>query len=169
MAAALPLIAGESAFPLFGRNQAVSDAEPQEEYMLAKRWREHGDREAAHKLVTSHLRLVARSRWLPRLRPAIGESSPRAMCLMQAVRRFEPDKGFKLATYAMWWIRASIQEYILRSCRCEDGHDREPEEAVLQPAQGQEQNLRARDGDLRDDQVETIATRLASPSRKSST
>src|ERR1700721_4794396 len=85
--------------------------------MRAKRWREHGDREAAHKLVTSHLRLVAkiamgyRGYGLP-----IGEGiSEGNVGLMQAVKRFEPDKGFKLATYAMWGIRASIQEYILRS------------------------------------------------------
>ena len=91
--------------------------EPQEEFMLAKSWREHGDRESAHKLVTSHLRLVAkiamgyRGYGLP-----IGEIiSEGNVGLMQAVKRFEPDKGFRLATYAMWWIRASIQEYILRS------------------------------------------------------
>ena len=91
--------------------------EPEEEYMLAKRWREHGDRDAAHKLVTSHLRLVARIAMgyrgygLP-----IGEViSEGNVGLMQAVKRFDPDKGFRLATYAMWWIRASIQEYILRS------------------------------------------------------
>ena len=91
--------------------------EPSEEYMLAKRWREHGDRDAAHKLVTSHLRLVAkiamgyRGYGLP-----IGEVvSEGNVGLMQAVKRFEPEKGFRLATYAMWWIKASIQEYILRS------------------------------------------------------
>ena len=85
--------------------------------MLAKRWREHNDREAAHRLVTSHLRLVAkiamgyRGYGLP-----IGEViSEGNVGLMQAVKRFDPDKGFRLATYAMWWIRASIQEYILRS------------------------------------------------------
>ena len=91
--------------------------EPQEEYMLAKRWREHGDRDAAHKLVTSHLRLVAkiamgyRGYGLP-ISEVISEGN---VGLMQAVKRFEPDKGFRLATYAMWWIKASIQEYILRS------------------------------------------------------
>ncbi len=88
-----------------------------EEFMLAKRWREHEDSEAAHRLVTSHLRLVAkiamgyRGYGLP-----IGEViSEGNVGLMQAVKKFEPDKGFRLATYAMWWIRASIQEYILRS------------------------------------------------------
>ena len=88
-----------------------------EEFMLAKAWREHEDSEAAHRLVTSHLRLVAkiamgyRGYGLP-----IGEViSEGNVGLMQAVKKFEPDKGFRLATYAMWWIKASIQEYILRS------------------------------------------------------
>ena len=91
--------------------------EPQEEFMLAKRWREHGDRDAAHKLVTSHLRLVAkvamryRGYGLP-IAEVISEGN---VGLMLAVKRFEPDKGFRLTTYAMWWIRAAIQEYILRS------------------------------------------------------
>ncbi len=112
MAAALPLIAGESGLSRYlAEIKRFPMLEPQEEYMLAKRWREHDDREAAHKLVTSHLRLVAkiamgyRGYGLP-----IGEViSEGNVGLMQAVRRFEPDKGFKLATYAMWWIRASIQ------------------------------------------------------------
>jgi RNA polymerase sigma-32 factor len=91
--------------------------DPQEEYVLAKSWREHGDKSAAHKLVTSHLRLVAkiamgyRGYGLP-LGDLISEGH---IGLMQAVKKFDPDKGFRLATYAMWWIRASIQEYILRS------------------------------------------------------
>ena len=91
--------------------------EPQQEYMLAKRWREHDDRDAAHHLVTSHLRLVAkiamgyRGYGLP-ISEVVSEGN---VGLMQAVKRFEPEKGFRLATYAMWWIRASIQEYILRS------------------------------------------------------
>ncbi len=91
--------------------------EPNEEFMLGKRWKEHGDTKAAHKLITSHLRLVAkiamgyRGYGLP-----IGEViSEGNIGLMQAVKKFEPDKGFKLATYAMWWIKASIQEYVLRS------------------------------------------------------
>src|SRR5690606_1611637 len=91
--------------------------EPQQEYMLAKRWREDGDTDAAQELITSHLRLVARIAMgyrgygLP-----IGEViSEGNVGLMQAVKRFEPARGFRLATYAMWWIRASIQEYILRS------------------------------------------------------
>ncbi len=91
--------------------------EPEEEFMLAKRWVDHQDTEAAHKLVTSHLRLAAkiamgyRGYGLPQAE-VISEAN---VGLMQAVKRFDPDKGFRLATYAMWWIRASIQEYILRS------------------------------------------------------
>src|SRR5262245_48800795 len=91
--------------------------EPAEEFMLAKRWQEHGDSEAAHRLVTSHLRLVAkiamgyRGYGLP-LSELISEGN---VGMMQAVKRFDPDRGFRLATYAMWWIRASIQEYILHS------------------------------------------------------
>ena len=91
--------------------------EPEQEYMLAKAWVDHGDREAAHQLVTSHLRLAAkiamgyRGYGLPTAE-VISEAN---VGLMQAVKRFDPDKGFRLATYAMWWIRASIQEYILRS------------------------------------------------------
>jgi len=90
---------------------------PEEEYMLAKRWKEHEDPSAARKLVTSHLRLVAkiamgyRGYGLP-VSEIVAEGN---VGLMQAVKRFEPDKGFRLATYAMWWIRAAIQEYILRS------------------------------------------------------
>ena len=91
--------------------------ERQEEFMLAKRWREHGDRDAAHKLVSSHLRLVAkiamgyRGYDLP-IAEVISEGN---IGLMQAVERFEPEKGFRLATYAVWWIKAAIQDYILRS------------------------------------------------------
>src|SRR5829696_4900536 len=86
--------------------------DPQEEFLLAKRWREHGDREAAHRLVSSHLRLVAkiamgyRGYGLP-ISEVVSEGN---VGLMQAVKRFEPDKGFRLATYAMWWIKAAIQE-----------------------------------------------------------
>ena len=91
--------------------------EPEEEYMLAKAWVDHGDKESAHRLVTSHLRLAAkiamgyRGYGLPTAE-VVSEAN---VGLMQAVKRFDPEKGFRLATYAMWWIRASIQEYILRS------------------------------------------------------
>src|SRR6201990_1214774 len=91
--------------------------EPHEEYMLAKRWREHGDRTAAEKLVTSHLRLVARiaagyRRYGLPIAEGVSEGN---VGLMQAVKRFDPTKGFRLTTYAIWWIKASIQEYVLRS------------------------------------------------------
>jgi len=91
--------------------------EPEEEYMLAKRWVDHEDSDAAHRMVTSHLRLAAkiamgyRGYGLPQAE-VISEAN---VGLMQAVKRFDPEKGFRLATYAMWWIRASIQEYVLRS------------------------------------------------------
>ena len=131
--------------------------EPQEEFMLAKAWREHGDREAAHKLVTSHLRLVAkiamgyRGYGLP-----IGEViSEGNVGLMQAVKRFEPDKGFKLATYAMWWIRASIQEYILRSWSLVKMGTTASQKKLFFNLRKAKSRISALDeGDLRDDQVE---------------
>src|SRR3974377_1035016 len=116
--AARAVLSGETGLTRYLEEiRRLSMLEPQEEYMLAKRWREHGDRDAAHKLVTSHLRLVAkiamgyRGYGLP-VSEIISEGN---VGLMQAVKRFEPDKGFRLATYAMWWLRAAIQEYILRS------------------------------------------------------
>lgn len=137
--------------------------EPQEEYMLAKRWREHEDTEAAHKLVTSHLRLVAkiamgyRGYGLP-----IGEViSEGNVGLMQAVKRFEPEKGFRLATYAMWWIRASIQEYILRSWSLVKMGTTAAQKKLffnLRKVKGQIQAIE--DGDLHPDQVAEIAKRL---------
>jgi RNA polymerase sigma-32 factor len=136
---------------------------PDEEYMLAKRYKEHGDRDAAHKLVTSHLRLVAkiamgyRGYGLP-----IGEViSEGNVGLMQAVKRFEPEKGFRLATYAMWWIRASIQEYILRSWSLVKMGTTANQKRLffnLRKVKGQIQALD--EGDLRPDQVEEIATKL---------
>jgi RNA polymerase sigma-32 factor len=137
--------------------------EPQEEYMLAKSWREHGDRDAAHRLVTSHLRLVARIAMgyrgygLP-----IGEVvSEGNVGLMQAVKRFDPDKGFRLATYAMWWIRAAIQEYILRSWSLVKMGTTAAQKKLffnLRKIKGQMKALE--EGDLRPDQVKRIATRL---------
>ncbi|MCB1443048.1 MAG: RNA polymerase sigma factor RpoH [Methyloceanibacter sp.] len=137
--------------------------EPQQEYMLAKSWREHGDRDAAHELVTSHLRLVARIAMgyrgygLP-----IGEViSEGNVGLMQAVKRFDPDKGFRLATYAMWWIRAAIQEYILRSWSLVKMGTTAAQKKLffnLRKIKGQLKALE--DGDLRPDQVKHIATRL---------
>jgi RNA polymerase sigma-32 factor len=113
---ALPTLESSFAFYL-AEIRRFPMLEPQEEFMLAKRWREHEDRDAAHRLVTSHLRLVAkiamsyRGYGLP-ISEIISEGN---VGLMQAVRRFEPDRGFRLATYAIWWIKAAIQEYILRS------------------------------------------------------
>ncbi|MGE0845345.1 MAG: RNA polymerase sigma factor RpoH [Flavobacteriaceae bacterium] len=136
---------------------------PDEEFMLAKNWREHGDRDAAHKLVTSHLRLVAkiamgyRGYGLP-----IGEViSEGNVGLMQAVKRFEPDKGFRLATYAMWWIRASIQEYILRSWSLVKMGTTASQKKLffnLRKIKGQISAIE--DGDLHPDQVTTIADKL---------
>src|ERR1700735_82774 len=116
--AALPLLSGETGLTRY--LEAITRypmLEPQEQFMLAKSWREHGDRDAAHKLVTSHLRLVAKIAMGYRGYglPICEVISAGNVGLMQSVKRFEPEKGFKLATYAMWWIRASIQEYILRS------------------------------------------------------
>jgi len=140
--------------------------EPKEEYMLAKRWQEHEDTEAAQKLVTSHLRLVARIAMgyrgygLP-----IGEViSEGNVGLMQAVKRFDPDKGFRLATYAMWWIRAAIQEYILRSWSLVKMGTTAAQKKLffnLRKLKGQLQAFE--EGDLRPDQVETIATKLGVP------
>jgi RNA polymerase sigma-32 factor len=137
--------------------------EPQEEYMLAKRYREHDDRDAAHKLVTSHLRLVAkiamgyRGYGLP-----IGEViSEGNVGLMQAVKRFEPEKGFRLATYAMWWIKAAIQEYILRSWSLVKMGTTANQKRLffnLRKVKGQIQALE--EGDLRPDQVKKIAKKL---------
>ena len=137
--------------------------EPNQEYMLAKRWQEHEDSEAAQTLVTSHLRLVAkiamgyRGYGLP-----IGEViSEGNVGLMQAVKRFEPDKGFRLATYAMWWIRASIQEYILRSWSLVKMGTTAAQKKLffnLRRAKGKLQALE--DGDLKPDHVKQIATNL---------
>jgi len=134
-----------------------------EEYMLAKRWREHEDSEAAHKLVTSHLRLVAkiamgyRGYGLP-LAEIVSEGN---VGLMQAVKRFEPDKGFRLATYAMWWIRASIQEYILRSWSLVKIGTTAAQKKLffnLRKAKGQIKAIE--EGDLRPENVKQIATKL---------
>ncbi|TWT12837.1 RNA polymerase sigma factor RpoH [Reyranella sp. CPCC 100927] len=139
---------------------------PDEEYILAKRWREHNDSNAAHKLVTSHLRLVAkiamgyRGYGLP-----IGELiSEGNVGMMQAVKRFDPDRGFRLATYAMWWIRASIQEYILHSWSLVKMGTTAAQKKLffnLRKIKGQMQAID--DGDLNPDQVKKIATRLGVP------
>ncbi len=140
--------------------------EPDEEYMLGKRWREHEDPEAAHRLVTSHLRLVAkiamgyRGYGLP-ISEVVSEGN---VGLMQAVKRFEPERGFRLATYAMWWIRAAIQEYILRSWSLVKMGTTASQKKLffnLRKVKGQIQALD--DGDLRPDQVTLISERLGVP------
>ena len=140
--------------------------EPQQEFMLAKRWREHGDSKAAHQLVTSHLRLVAkiamgyRGYGLP-VAELISEGN---VGMMQAVKRFDPDRGFRLATYAMWWIRASIQEYILHSWSLVKMGTTAAQKKLffnLRKLKGQMQAIE--EGDLSPEQVKKIATRLGVP------
>ena len=141
-------------FPMLGKD---------EEFMLAKRWKEHEDPEAAHQMVTSHLRLVAkiamgyRGYGLP-----IGEViSEGNVGLMQAVKKFEPDKGFRLATYAMWWIRASIQEYILRSWSLvKMGTTAAQKKLFFNLRKAKSEISAFQDGDMRPEQVSHIATRL---------
>jgi len=136
---------------------------PEQEFMLAKQWREHGDRNAAEQLVTSHLRLVAkiamgyRGYGLP-----IGEViSEGNVGLMQAVKRFEPDKGFRLATYAMWWIRASIQEYILRSWSLvKMGTTASQKKLFFNLRKAKSQISALEEGDLKPDHLSSIATKL---------
>jgi RNA polymerase sigma-32 factor len=140
--------------------------EPHEEYMLAKAWQEHEDSAAAQKLITSHLRLVARIAMgyrgygLP-----IGEVIQEGnVGLMQAVKRFEPDRGFRLATYAMWWIRASIQEYILRSWSLVKMGTTAAQKKLFFNLRRAKSQLKALDdGDLHPDHVKTIATKLGVP------
>ena len=134
-----------------------------EEFMLAKSWQDHEDTEAAHKLVTSHLRLVAkiamgyRGYGLP-VAEVISEGN---IGLMQAVKKFDPDKGFRLATYAMWWIRASIQEYILRSWSLVKMGTTAAQKKLFFNLRRMKSQMQALDeGDLRPDQVEEIATKL---------
>ncbi|MFM9975726.1 MAG: RNA polymerase sigma factor RpoH [Beijerinckiaceae bacterium] len=162
--ATMPVLAGD-----LGLSHYLSEIrkfpllEPQKEYMLAKRFREHDDAKAAHQLVTSHLRLVAkiamgyRGYGLP-----IGEVvSEGNVGLMQAVKRFEPDRGFRLATYAMWWIKASIQEYVLRSWSLvKMGTTANQKKLFFNLRKAKSQIQALGDGDLRPDQVKIIATKL---------
>jgi RNA polymerase sigma-32 factor len=140
--------------------------EPGEEYMLAKSWRERGDTDAAHRLVTSHLRLVAkiamgyRGYGLP-VSELISEGN---VGMMQAVKRFDPDKGFRLATYAMWWIRAAIQEYILHSWSLVKMGTTAAQKKLffnLRKLKGQMQAID--EGDLSPEHVKAIATKLEVP------
>ena len=164
MAQSLPILTAESGLSRYlDEIRRFPMLEPQEEYMLAKSWREHGDRVAAHKLVTSHLRLVAkiamgyRGYGLP-ISEVISEGN---VGLMQAVKRFEPEKGFRLATYAMWWIKAAIQEYILRSWSLvKMGTTANQKKLFFNLRKAKSRISALEEGDLRPDQVLVIAKRL---------
>jgi RNA polymerase sigma-32 factor len=163
-AAALPLITAENGLSRYLEEiRRFPMLEPQEEYMLAKSWREHGDRDAAHRLVTSHLRLVAkiamgyRGYGLP-ISEVISEGN---VGLMQAVKRFEPEKGFRLATYAMWWIKAAIQEYILRSWSLvKMGTTANQKKLFFNLRKAKSKISALEEGDMHPDQVKLIAKRL---------
>ncbi len=163
-AATLPVLTAESGLSRYLEEiRRFPMLEPQQEYMLAKSWREHGDRDAAHKLVTSHLRLVAkiamgyRGYGLP-ISEVISEGN---VGLMQAVKRFEPEKGFRLATYAMWWIKAAIQEYILRSWSLvKMGTTANQKKLFFNLRKAKSRISALEEGDLRPDQVKIIAKRL---------
>ena len=143
--------------------------EAKEEYMLAKAWKNQGDVKAAHKLVTSHLRLVVkiasgyRGYGLP-LSDLISEGN---IGMMHAVKRFEPEKGFRLATYAMWWIKASIQEYILRSWSLVKIGTTAAQKKLFFNLKKIKSKISAiEDGDLTPDQVDKIATELSVPHKE---
>jgi RNA polymerase sigma-32 factor len=160
----LPMVVSESNLSRYLQEiRTFPMLEPDQEYMLAKRWREHGDTEAAHELVTSHLRLVAkiamgyRGYGLP-VSELISEGN---VGMMQAVKRFEPDRGFRLATYAMWWIRAAIQEYILHSWSLVKMGTTAAQKKLffnLRKLKGQLQAIE--EGDLSPENVKKIATDL---------
>jgi RNA polymerase sigma-32 factor len=161
---ALPTIASDGGLARYLQEiRRFPMLEPDEEYMLAKKWRDYGDRNAAQKLITSHLRLVAkiamgyRGYGLP-----IGEVvSEGNVGLMQAVKKFEPERGFRLATYAMWWIRASIQEYILRSWSLVKMGTTANQKKLFFNLRKAKGNISAlEEGDLKPDQVAQIATHL---------
>src|ERR1700749_656708 len=162
--ATLPVLNGESGLSRYlAEIRKFPMLEPQEEYMLAKRWREHDDRDAAQRLVTSHLRLVAklamgyRGYGLP-ISEVVSEGN---VGLMQAVKRFEPEKGFRLATYAMWWSKVTIQDYILRSWSLVKMGTTANQKKLFFNLRKAKSKISALDeGDLRPDQVAIIAKRL---------
>ena len=164
-AAAWSTLTGESGIShYFEEIRRFPMLDRQEEYLLAKHWREDGDRDAAHKLVTSHLRLVAkiaksyRGYGLP-IADVISEGH---VGLMQAVERFEPEKGFRFATYAVWWIKAAIQEYILRSWSLVKMGTRANQKKLFFRLREAKSKISAiEDKDLRPEQVKLIAERLA--------
>ncbi len=156
-----PSVGGLSLYLAQIKKFPMLDAE--EEYMLAKNWKENGNLQSAHKLVTSHLRLVAkiamgyRGYGLP-VNELISEGN---IGLMQAVKKFDPDKGFRLATYAMWWIKASIQEYVLRSWSLvKMGTTTAQKKLFFNLKKLKNQIAPNQDGDLKDDQVKEISKRL---------
>ena len=162
-----PLVGGLSLYLAQIKKFPMLDAE--EEYLLAKSWRERGNLKAAHKLVTSHLRLVAkiamgyRGYGLP-VNELISEGN---IGLMQAVKKFDPEKGFRLATYAMWWIKASIQEYVLRSWSLvKMGTTTAQKKLFFNLKKIKNKIAPNQDGDLRDEHVEEISKRLDVPSRE---
>ncbi len=156
-----PSVGGLSLYLAQIKKFPMLDAE--EEYMLAKNWRENGNLQSAHKLVTSHLRLVAkiamgyRGYGLP-VNELISEGN---IGLMQAVKKFDPDKGFRLATYAMWWIKASIQEYVLRSWSLvKMGTTTAQKKLFFNLKKLKNQIAPGQEGDLKDEQVSEISKRL---------
>jgi len=156
-----PSIEGLSIY--LGQIKKFPMLDAEEEYMLAKNWRENGNLKAAHKLVTSHLRLVAkiamgyRGYGLP-INEMISEGN---IGLMQAVKKFDPDKGFRLATYAMWWIKAGIQEYVLRSWSLvKMGTTSAQKKLFFNLKKIKNQIAPHQEGDLKDEQVEEISKRL---------
>jgi RNA polymerase sigma-32 factor len=157
--------AGESSLPRYLREiRRFPLLEPQDEYTLAKRWSDHADRDAAHKLVTSHLRLVVKIalRYRGYGLPTSEVISEGNVGLMQAVKRFEPERGFRLATYAMWWIKAAIQEYILRSWSLvKIGTTANQKKLFFKLRRARSKISAIEDKDLRPEQVKLIAKRLA--------
>jgi len=156
-----PSVGGLSLYLAQIKKFPMLDAE--EEYMLAKNWRENGNLQSAHKLVTSHLRLVAkiamgyRGYGLP-VNELISEGN---IGLMQAVKKFDPEKGFRLATYAMWWIKASIQEYVLRSWSLvKMGTTTAQKKLFFNLKKLKNQIAPGQEGDLKDEQVDEISKRL---------
>ncbi len=156
-----PSVGGLSVYLAQIKKFPMLDAE--EEYMLAKNWRENGNLQSAHKLVTSHLRLVAkiamgyRGYGLP-VNELISEGN---LGLMQAVKKFDPDKGFRLATYAMWWIKAAIQEYVLRSWSLvKMGTTTAQKKLFFNLKKLKSQIAPGQDGDLKDEHVSEISKRL---------
>ena len=163
-AAAWPILTAESGIGHYLQKiRRFPMLDPQEEYTLAKRWREDGDRHAAHKLVTSHLRLVAKiaKRYRGYGLPIADIVSEGHVGLMQAVERFEPEKGFRFTTYAVWWIKAAIQEYILRSWSLvRMGTTANHKKVFFHLREAKNKIFALDEGDMRPDQVKLVAKRL---------